>query len=296
MLLGKYKNGTYHVSIYDDGTKIRTALNDEFIPEFSESCDITVTEHCDGGCSWCYAGCSLKGQHCDFNKYERLLDSLHPYTEIAINGNDLSHPQLMDFLEKMKQKKIIVSMTVNQLHFDINVDLLHELCDKKLIYGLGVSLRDASERFVGSVKEFPNAVIHVINGLFTPDEYEILKDNNLKMLILGYKQVGRGIDWYEKDQENIVNNQQWLKDNLPEVIKTFNVISFDNLSLKQLEVRNLMTDNEWEQFYMGDDAKFSYFINLVQGYFAPSSLSDEHYPIGNMNIDEMFNVVRKIKE
>lgn len=295
MLLGKYKNGSYYVSIYDDGTKIRTAPNDDFIPEFSESCDITITEHCDGACGFCYAGCSLEGQHCDFGKYDRLLDSLHSYTELAINGNDLAHPQLMSFLKQMQQKKIIVSMTVNQLHFEKNLDLLHELCDKKLIYGLGVSLRDVNEKFVKEVKGFPNAVIHVINGIFTPDDYEILKNNELKMLILGYKQVGRGIDWYKKDRENIIKNQQWLKSILPSLINKFKVVSFDNLSLKQLDVRRLMSEEEWEQFYMGDDAMFTFFINLVQGYFAPSSLSDEHYSIDNMNIDEMFDVIRSNK-
>ena len=295
MLLGKYKNGSYYVSIYDDGTKVRTAPNDDFIPEFSESCDITITEHCDGACSFCYAGCSLEGQHCDFSKYNRLLDSLHPYTELAINGNDLTHPQLISFLEQMQQKKIIVSMTVNQLHFEKSLDLLHELCDKKLIYGLGVSLRNANEKFIKEVKEFPNAVIHVINGIFTPDDYEILKDNGLKILILGYKQVGRGIDWYKQDRENIIKNQKWLKDILPNLINKFKVVSFDNLSLKQLDVRSIMSEEEWEQFYMGDDATFTYFINLVQGYFAPSSLSDEHYPIDNMNIDEMFGVIRSNK-
>jgi hypothetical protein len=292
MLLGKYKNGTYYVSIYDDGTKIRTAPNDEFIPDFSESCDVTITEYCDGGCAWCYAGCSLDGKHCDFNKYDKLLDSLHPYTELAINGNDLTHPQLIQFLEKMQQKKIIVSMTVNQMHFEKNIELLRDLCNKKLIYGLGISLRNANKEFVKLVQEFPNAVIHIINGLFTPDEYEVLKNNNLKVLILGYKQIGRGVDWYKQDNINITNNQKWLTDILPNIINDFKVVSFDNLSLKQLEVRRLMSTDEWEQFYMGNDATFTYFINLVQDYFAPSSLSDKHYPINNMNIDEMFKIIR----
>ena len=55
----------------------------------------------------CYEGCSLNGKHADLFSpdYYPLLDSLHPYTEMALNGNDLSHPQLDEFLYFLKDKK-----------------------------------------------------------------------------------------------------------------------------------------------------------------------------------------------
>lgn len=41
----------------------------------------------------------------------------------------------------------------------------------------------------------------------------------------------------------------------------------------------------------GDDGTFTFFINLVDGYFAKNSLSDIHYPIGDLSMDEMFKVI-----
>ena len=148
MRLGKYKNGSYYVHLFDDGTKVRVAPDNTFIPEFAESCDMTITERCDGGCAWCYAGCSESGNHCDFDKYANLLNSLHPYTELAINGNDLSHPQLPKFLMQMEEKHVIVNMTINQFHFHKYFELVKAMVNNKLIHGLGISLRNANDIFV----------------------------------------------------------------------------------------------------------------------------------------------------
>ena len=38
------------------------------------------------------------------------IESVHPYTELAINGNDLDHPDLYEFLEYMKFKKVIAAV------------------------------------------------------------------------------------------------------------------------------------------------------------------------------------------
>ena len=69
------------------------------------------------------------------------------------------------------------------------------------------------------------------------------------------------------------------------------MVSFDNLGLEQLDVRRLLTDEEWEQFYSGDDGTFTFFINMVDGYFAKNSLSEIHYPIGDYSMDEMFKII-----
>ena len=70
-------------------------------------------------------------------------------------------------------------------------------------------------------------------------------------------------------------------------------MSFDNLALEQLNVRRLLTDEQWNEFYSGDDGTFTFFINLVDGYFAKNSLSLVKYPIGDLSMDEMFDTIRK---
>jgi len=72
----------------------------------------------------------------------------------------------------------------------------------------------------------------------------------------------------------------------------FAVASFDNLAIEQLDVRRLLSDEEWNEFYGGDDGTFSFYINLVSGYFAKNSLSDVHYPIGDLTMDQMFDTIR----
>lgn len=294
-LLGVYKNGNYTVKVLSDGTKIRETLEDEFIPSFAENCDCKITDKCDGGCPFCYEGCTPNGKHGDILNY-KFLDTLHPYTELAINGNDMSHPDLIPFLMKLKEKKVIANLTVNQIHFERHQSLIRQLVDDKLIYGLGISLKEPTEEFISLVKTYPNAVIHVINGILSAADVEKLSDNNLKMLILGYKQLRRGEDWYDKDHDNIVEKQIWLKENLDKMLSHFEVISFDNLAITQLDVKKLMGEEDWEEFYMGDDGNYTFYIDMVDGTFGKNSLATERYPIMD-SIDDMFNViVNKEKE
>ena len=56
-VVGKYINGTYSVTLLDDGTKIRMAPGDVFVPKFAENCDVKITDKCDGGCEFCYEVC-----------------------------------------------------------------------------------------------------------------------------------------------------------------------------------------------------------------------------------------------
>lgn len=289
-----YKNGNYTVHFnLDDGTKIRENELDNLIPAFAENCDVTISTKCDGGCDFCYMGCSPDGKHADILS-PKFLDTLHPWTELAINGNDLSHPDLIPFLEKLKRKNVIVNITVNQIHFERHYDFLKVLKNKELFYGLGVSFRQSNSDFIEMVKSFPNTVIHVINGLITPQDMAALQDNNLKLLILGYKKLGRGSEYYEQNKFEIEKNMKWLYDNLDGLINHFNVTSFDNLAIEQLNVRRLLTDEEWQEFYMGDDSQFTFYIDLVNKKFAGNSLApeNERYDLLD-NIDEMFERIRK---
>lgn len=292
-ILGQYKNGNYTVTIMDDGTKIRETKEDKFIPSFSENCDVKITDRCDGGCQFCYEGCTPNGKHGDIMN-RSFLDTLHPYTELAINGNDLTHPDLVPFLELLKRKRVIANMTVNQIHFERNQELINKLVNEKLIWGLGISLKNPTEEFVRLVKRYDNAIIHVINGILKPSDIEILKDNELKLLILGYKKMRRGNNYYDENCEDIVAKQLWLYESLEKLLNHFKVVSFDNLAIQQLNVRRLMDDTSWEEFYMGEDAEFTFYIDLVEGTFGKNSLATERFSILD-SVDKMFNKIRITK-
>lgn len=293
-LLGRYKNGNFVTTILSDGTKIRETKDDEFIPSFAENIDIKLTNKCDGGCAWCHEGSSVNGKHGDILN-EKFIDTLHPYQEVAIGGGDAtSHPDLIPFLQKLKERKVIANMTVNQIHFEKKQELIKKLVDEKLIYGLGVSLVNPTKHFIELIKQYPNAVIHVINGVLKPLDVKALENNNLKMLILGYKHLRRGNEYFEEEQNDIETKQQWLYENLEDIIQKFQVVSFDNLAIEQLDVKRLLTQEEWDEFYMGDDGKVTYYVDMVERKFAQSSTApfDKRYDLLD-SVDDMFKVITR---
>lgn len=292
-LLGIYKNGNMCTRIFADGTKIRETEDDEFIPDFAENMDIKISNYCDMGCKFCHEGSTKNGKHGDILD-QKFIETLHPYQEVALGGGDAtSHPDLIPFLHKLKDRKVIVNMTVNQRHFEQKQELIKKLVDEKLIYGLGVSLVNPTDEFVSLIQQYPNAVIHVINGILKPSDVVMLSDKDLKILILGYKQLRRGGDWYSEDHENIYIKQMWLKENLGTIINNFKVVSFDNLAIEQLEVQRLMSQEEWDEFYMGDDSEFTYFIDMVEKKFSKNSTAslNERFDLLE-SVDDMFEKIR----
>lgn len=286
-LLGVYTNGNYKVAIFSDGTKIRYNDENECIPDRPESMDIKITDMCDVGCPYCHENSSVNGKHGDIMN-QRFIRELPEYTELAIGGgNPLSHPQLLPFLIMCKQKRLIPSITVNQKHFMDSQDMIKLLVDKQLIYGLGISLTDPTDEFIDKVKQFPNAVIHVIAGVVSDEQLHVLYDKGLKLLILGYKEFRRGEAYHSAFVDSKIMQ---LRDNLSEVIKHFNVVSFDNLAIKQLDVRQVVQD--WNSFYMGDDGQFTMYVDMVKQEYAKSSTSTVRHSYTDDLIDDMFSVVR----
>lgn len=288
----KYINGNYVVKFNtENGTKIRETEDDDFIAEFPENMDVKITNQCDMGCPMCHENSTVNGLHGDILN-PQFINTLRPYTEMAIGGgNPLAHPDLIPFLEKLKERKVVANMTVNQVHFEKSQDVVRKLVDDGLINGLGVSLVNANDKFVELIKQYPNAVIHTINGLLKPSDIEVLQNNGLKMLILGYKTFRRGIDWYATDHENIIVKKSWLYDNLSDIIEKFSVVSFDNLAIEQLDVSRLMSKDEWNEFFMGEDGNYTMYIDLVKQQFARCSIAEIRYDLLDDVVD-MFNVIR----
>ena len=289
--IGFYKNGNYNVNIFDDGTKIRETNGDNFSPLFPECMDVKITNQCDCNCVACHEQSTIDGKHGDILNIE-FIDKLNPFTELALGGgNPLSHPNLEEFLIKCRKQKLIINMTVNQKHFIENIDYIRYLIKRKLIVGLGVSVTVVSDKLIKLLKEFPNLVVHIINGIIDEKELVKLYNNDLKLLILGYKEFGRGINNYKKNNKLIENNKKFIYDNLKNIISKFKVISFDNLAIKQLNVKRVMSQEEWNEFYMGDDGQFTMYIDLVKKQFAKSSISEIRYDLTD-NIEDMFNIVK----
>lgn len=284
-LLAFYENGNYTVRLFSDGTKVKKTADDAFLAEFPDSIDLKITDFCDLGCPMCHERSSEEGAAGDLSA--AFLKTLHPGTELAIGGgNPLSHPELVRFLLEMRERGIICNLTVNGVHLKRERELVETLIKRRLIYGLGVSLNEADEEILEFAEQYDNTVLHLICGVFT--DYEKLFGQGLKILMLGYKRFGRGEAFYNTRVEGNIAEAKAL---LPTMVDKFACISFDNLALSQLDVKSLVSKEEYEMMFMGDDGSGSMYIDLVSERFAVSSTSAERYPITS-DIVSMFRKIR----
>ena len=292
-LIGSYKNGNYKVFLFDDGTMIRHTEENVYRSEFPDSIDIKITNKCDGSCMFCHEKSTPEGSHGKILDIP-FLNSLHPYTQLAIGGgNVMEHPDFIPFLIWCKEKNLITSITLNQKHFMENLDTVRYLVDNKLIYGLGVSLVYPTQEFIDAVKKFENSVIHVIAGIISSSIMEKLYNNHLKLLILGYKRFGNGKQYYELHRSPIDLNINWLKKELVNIIKEFNTVSFDNLAISQLNIKDILSEDMWDKFYMGDDGSHTMYVDTVNEQFAVSSTSTVRHKYLEETIEDMFKIVKE---
>lgn len=289
--LAQYQNGNYVVTIFNDGTKIRENDLDFFDADFPESMDCKITNQCPMGCPMCHEQSTPNGKHGDIMNTE-FIDKLRPGTEMAIGGGAVtSHPDLIPFLQKLKKRGVIPSITVHQKEYANHIDLINKLVSDKLIYGLGISFSSFDDEFWDEVLKNTNVVVHLIAGIHGGDVFKYFAKKNAKILILGYKDFGRGHMLLEK-AGGVINVQlQWLKNNLKEIMSEYRVISFDNLAIEQLDIKNLLTEEEWQRFYQGDDGTHTMYVDLVNKQFAKTSTSTVRYPLLS-NIDDMFKIIK----
>jgi len=293
-----YSNGNYKVILnLEDGTKIRYNKKDRLIPSRPESMDVKITNRCTHNCAFCHENSMPQGKEASYRTMKNFAQNLLPYTEIAVGGGNLmDNPQHTEyFLQELKKAKAIPSITVRQEDFIANLKLLSSWKEQKLIYGIGVSLSDSYDPdLITCLKLCPTAVLHVIAGIMDEDDYDNLKGNNLKMLILGYKTIRRGKTYVKKHVKEVAANQLMLISHFDDLREDFDVVAFDNLALEQLDIKNEVTEEEWNTHYCGDDGQYTFYVDLVEEEFARSSTSLSRIGIDDFTPQEMFNIIRGV--
>lgn len=293
-LLNKYKDGNIKVEIFDDGTRIIDIPDgDEPNLEFPLSMDFKITNWCDQMCPMCHEKSNPEGQPGDIMNL-KFIDGLQAGTEMALGGGKVtSHPQLKEFLQKLKKQGVLPSITVHQNEFVDKATFINELIEEDLIYGLGVSFLTKYDMLWKAVSENENAVVHLIAGIHGKDVFDYLAQFNCKILILGYKNWGRGAELLKNTKigEDIEDKINWLKENLSKYMSKFKVVSFDNLALNQLDVKRNLTEDQWNEFYQGNDGTMTMYVDGVKQEFARTSTSPTRYKLKD-TIEEMFEVVK----
>lgn len=293
-LIANTKNGNYRLMIFDNGTKIRDNGNDvTFNATWPESMDLKITNKCMHNCVMCHEASTTTGQHGDIDA--QFLKTLPRGMEVAIGGGDpMTHPQLTQLLNMLKTNGQIANMTVHSAEYIKNYELLTTWQRERMLYGLGVSY--APSLLTTNFEFNDNTIVHVIAGMIDYDDLCKLRKNGAKkILILGYKRFRRGEANYEHNFTRIDENIDALKRDMKRVLELFDVVSFDNLALSQLDIKSLIDAKTYETCYMGDEGQFTMYVDLVTKTFATNSTQnvDEREPLMN-DIRDMFTRVKQM--
>lgn len=297
-ILKEYTNGNYNVTIYENGTKIKETINpddDHFETEFPDNIDLKITDRCPYGCKYCHENSTPNGKIGDIMNL-KFVDT-YKGGEMAIGGGSVfEHPDLKDFLKKLKSKNIIANLTVNQRELKDHFTDLMSFIKNDLIHGLGVSLVDSS-----NTKDLEridllgrNVVLHVINGIVSKKDMKALKGR--KVLVLGFKDIRRGKEYHESFSKEVQKNMDWLKKNLKSISDKCDIMSFDCLAIKQLDVKNTLniSDEFWNIAFQGDDydpkAASTMFVDAVKMEVARASTEpiEKRIPFKDESIDILF--------
>lgn len=273
----KYRNGNASVWLdLRDGTRIIEYPDKEPLTlETPLNIDIRVSTQCPYGyntvtkkstCAFCHESALVSGVECHYGILQQvLMDAKLPRgTEIALGVNQVTD-DLIQFVKNLWKLGLIVNITMNERYIlEFGDTRLKEMLP--YVFGLGISYRSLQGclSLPDWIAEYPHTVIHVINGIDNFDDVKELGVKYHKLLVLGEKDFGfnRG-----KVNLNTKEHKRW-KSNIMQLTKIFDIVSFDNLGLQQLEIRGKITDEEYKSFYQGEH---SMYINAVEQYFAPSS-------------------------
>lgn len=86
------------------------------VPELA---DISISNHCSKGCSYCYRKSAKNNEFMTLEQYERVLDAInHPkygnVFQVALGGGEpLEHPQLVQIIEVTLKREIVPNFTTN---------------------------------------------------------------------------------------------------------------------------------------------------------------------------------------
>jgi hypothetical protein len=193
-----------------------------------------------------------------------------------------------------------------------DLEHLQRLQGDGLLHGIGVSVPFYSATVMRAMKYFlRNTVVHVIAGLIDTNAVYQWYKTGIPVLVLGYKDMGRGKINSPEDGIEIWNEIYLLKEmisgivsgsGLPDFESSYGpipdyerpIISFDNLAMKQLELQELVPEERFHEMYMGDDGvdgaltSASMYMDLVAGTYARNSTGAPLHDISGKTVSECF--------
>lgn len=295
-----YKNGNALISIDEDGTRI-IEFDNILKLGYPLNVDIRVSTQCSFGqksngspgfCTFCHESAKINGKECNYSTLLEKIKDLPKGVELAIGCNNFTKG-LLEFLEKTNSVGFINNLTINQGHIDRDKDLIKYSIKNDIIKGLGVSYRENLKwKIPQFILDYDNTIFHVIVGIDKIENIiDLSKKGVNKILVLGEKDFG-----YNKNKVNLnsIKHKHW-KWYLLDIIKAFDIVSFDNLALEQVKPQRYLSKEDFLTFNQGEH---SMYINAVEGYYSPSSRSNIKTSWNNINLKDFFinkeNIINNI--
>lgn len=280
-----YTNGNATIQIQNDGTRI-IEYQDKLNLEYPLNLDIRVSTGCSFASTickdFCHESAVTNGKDCNYEILKSKLEDLPKGIELAIGCNTFTE-DLYRFLDWCQYKQFICNLTINQGHLQRDSNYLGQAIMNDYVKGLGISYRNSIKWNVHQFfLDYPNTVFHVIAGIDTFKDVENLASKGVKkILVLGEKDFGYNAT---KVDLNSINHRKWFWW-ISKLFKKFEVVSFDNLALEQLQIRRFFSDESWNTFNQGE---YSFYIDAANEVFKPSSRSSDSVNWNDATIKDYF--------
>jgi radical SAM protein with 4Fe4S-binding SPASM domain len=174
--------------------------------------DFQITMRCPMGCPHCYAASEPEGALASLEEIERVLDQLREngVTQVAIGGGEpLGHPDIIQVLERCRQRGMVPNLTTNGLYLDAaRLAALKRCCGAVALSLEGVGARFDQVRKSGFAffeqrlhELMDHGVATVLQVTLSQESFAELEDiidfclghpGLYGVLFLAYKEVGRG--------------------------------------------------------------------------------------------------------
>lgn len=287
-----YRNGNADIELFIDGTRKITYPDEGLHLDWPLNIDIRLSNRCQFGmnpktgkavCSFCHESATTNGDSGNLGELLKVLEGIPDGVEIAFGVNFL--PQ--GFEDFLKASGRVHNITLNQgfLANLRHVEEVRRLQSLGLVYGVGVSYRRGYQHFLPDLGE--NRILHVIAGIDSFNEVLYLRRRGVKkLLVLGEKDFGFNVGKVDLQSPR---HREWFY-RVSELFRAFDVVSFDNLALEQLQVSRFFDKEKWEVTYQGEH---SIYINAVTRTFHPSSRSSQSVSWDETTLQDFFKATEE---
>ncbi len=284
----QYQNGNADIVLESTGSRTISYEGDLKL-EYPLNLDIRVSTSCsfaDNVCKdFCHESAIRKGKDADYTALLEKLEGLPAGIELAIGCNEFTQ-ELSLFLKECELRGYVCNLTINQGHVVRDLKYLNWGIKWKFVKGLGISYRSSLKwNIPDSILKYSNTVFHIIAGIDKFEDVLALSEKGVKkILILGEKDFGYNFSKVNLTSRNHKEWYWWIH----KLFSKFDVVSFDNLALEQLNVKRFLKQDDWNTFYQGE---YSFYIDAVNQTFARSSRSAEKTD-WNVGVKEYFKSIK----